>query len=78
MAEHEAAYLRECLKKKICPACQKSIARVVGTGQFKDGGFCSVDCYRKWNAALLIRRHKERLKKARLSKGQRKKRSTDE
>jgi hypothetical protein len=57
MAENEEDYLRQCLDKNICPVCQQSITKKVGSGQFKDGVFCSLKCYAEWNKALLIRQH---------------------
>jgi hypothetical protein len=35
------------LENNKCPACKKDIDEVngVGTGQFKEGIFCSLDCY---------------------------------
>ena len=47
MAENEEGYLRQCLEQNICPVCQKPITQKVGSGQLKDGAFCSLDCYAK-------------------------------
>lgn len=63
MAENEEDYLRQCLEQNICPACQRPITKKVGSGQLKDGVFCSLDCYGKWHQALLMRRHQDRVKK---------------
>ncbi len=66
MAENEEDYLRQCLERNICPvcpACQQSITKKFGSGQFKDGVFCSLDCYTEWNKALLIRRHQDKVQK---------------
>jgi len=63
MADNEEDYLRQCLEKNICPVCQQPIAKKFGSGQFKDGVFCSLDCYGKWNQGLLVRRHQDRVKK---------------
>lgn len=63
MAENEETYLRQCLEQNICPVCKSPIKEKFGSGQFKDGVFCSLDCYAKWNEALLLRRHHARLKK---------------
>lgn len=43
---------------------KKPITKRVGSGQLKDGAFCSLGCYSKWNEAVLIRRHQERLQKS--------------
>ena len=64
MAENEDLYLRQCLEQNICPVCQQPIAQKMGTGQLKEGVFCSLDCYAKWNETSLIRRHQDRVKKA--------------
>lgn len=64
MAENEEGYLRQCLEQNICPVCQKPITQKVGSGQLKDGAFCSLDCYAKWSEALLIRRHQVRIQKS--------------
>jgi len=64
MAENEEDYLRRCLEQNICPACQKPITKKHGSGQFKDGVYCSLDCYKTWNEALLIRRHQDRIQKS--------------
>ena len=63
MAENEEDYLRQYLEQNICPVCQQLITKKFGSGEFKNGGFCSLDCYGKWNEALLIRRHQERMQK---------------
>jgi len=63
MAENEESYLKQCREKELCPNCQKSLANKLGSGSFKEGVFCSLDCYTKWHEAALIRRHKARLKK---------------
>jgi hypothetical protein len=63
MAENEEVYLRQCLEQNICPVCPQPITEKFGSGQIKDGVFCSLDCYGKWNQGLLIRRHQDRLKK---------------
>ena len=60
MAEHEADYLRECLEQNICPTCKKAIEKKFGSGQVKDGVFCSLDCYGKWHSGQLLRRHESR------------------
>ena len=46
MAEREERYLRHGLEKGICPSCGGSSIKGtrVGTGQFKDGVFCSLGC----------------------------------
>jgi len=64
MIENEEDYLRRCLEKNICPTCQQLISDKFGSGKTKDGVFCSLDCYTKWNEALLIRRHQDRVKKS--------------
>jgi len=64
MAESEEEYLRQCREKSVCPECQRPLYEKVGGGQFKDGVFCSLDCYAKWHEALLVRRHQERLQKS--------------
>lgn len=63
MAENEEDYLRQCLEQSICPACQQPIVERVGSGRLKDGAFCSLACFTKWNEALLIRKHKDRMQK---------------
>ncbi len=63
MAESEEGYLRQCLEKNICPACQRTITEKFGSGQSKDGVFCSLGCYGEWHKGSLWLRHKERLKK---------------
>ena len=64
MAENEEDYLRQCLEQNICPVCQQPIAKRVGSGRLKDGAFCSLDCFTKWNEALLIRQHQDRIQKS--------------
>lgn len=64
MANKEDEYLRQCLEQNICPACRQTLTNKIGSGQFKDGVFCSSDCYTKWHAAELVRRHQERLQKS--------------
>ena len=49
MAENEEYYLRQCLERNICPVCQQTITKKFGSGQFKDGVFCSLNCYTEWN-----------------------------
>lgn len=61
MAENEEDYLRQCLEQNICPVCQQPITKKFGSGQFKDGVFCSLDCYGEWHKALLMRRHQGRV-----------------
>ncbi len=63
MSENEKDYLEQCLAKNMCPTCQKPMTTKVGTGQFKDGVFCSLDCQAKWHENAMIKRHLERLKK---------------
>ena len=67
MAENEEIYLRQCMEQNICPVCQHPIVKRVGSGQLKDGAFCSLDCFTKWNETLLIRRHNERIQKKKLN-----------
>jgi hypothetical protein len=63
MSENEEYYLQQCLQKMVCPSCQKKLTNKVGSGRFKDGVFCSQDCYAKWHSGVLIKRHQERLNK---------------
>ncbi len=63
MADNEEDDLSRCLEQDICPVCQQSIAEKFGSGQLKDGVFCSLDCYAKWHEALLMRRHQDRVQK---------------
>ncbi|MDP1680219.1 MAG: hypothetical protein Q8L39_00395 [Burkholderiales bacterium] len=63
MAENEEDYLRQCLEQNICPVCQQPITKKFGSGEFKIGVFCSLDCFAKWNEAALIRRHQDRVQK---------------
>ncbi len=63
MAENEEEYLHRCLEQNICPVCQQTIVKRFGSGQIKDGVFCSLDCYAKWHDALLKRRHQDRAQK---------------
>jgi hypothetical protein len=64
MAESDDEYyLRECLEKGICPLCHKPIVERFGSGQLKDGVFCSLDCFGKWHEQALKRRHQDRVKK---------------
>lgn len=63
MAEHEEEYLRQCLAQGVCPVCQHPIVKKFGSGQTKDGVFCSLDCYGEWHKAMLTRRHQDRVKK---------------
>jgi hypothetical protein len=65
MAENEEVYLRQCLEQNTCPACQQPITEKFGSGQVKDGVFCSLDCYAKWHQAMLKQRHEDRVKKDR-------------
>lgn len=64
MAENVENYLRQCLERNICPVCQQPIIKKFGSGQFKDGVFCSLNCHAEWNKALLIRRHQDRVQKS--------------
>jgi hypothetical protein len=63
MADDEQAYLRQCREQGLCPTCQRPLTNRVGSGQFKDGVFCSLDCSARWHAAALVKRHQERTKK---------------
>jgi len=63
MAESEEDYLRLCLDRNICPVCQQAITQKFGSGQFKDGVFCSLNCYTEWSKGLLIRRHQDKAQK---------------
>jgi hypothetical protein len=63
MAEPEEDYLRRGLEENICPVCRSSITEKFGSGQFKDGVFCSLECYGKWHQESLKRRHQDRVKK---------------
>lgn len=67
MSEQQATYLAECLKKAICPACQKHLVERHGSGQFKDGVFCSLDCEAKWRGEEIRQRHLTRSKQERKS-----------
>jgi hypothetical protein len=64
MAESETDYLRQCLRQNVCPTCQGPLTSKVGTGQFKDGVFCSLGCQAKWHDSAMRKRHQERTKKA--------------
>ncbi|MHB1246309.1 MAG: hypothetical protein ACYCZH_07695 [Sulfuriferula sp.] len=64
MAENEEDYLRQCFERNVCPVCQQLITKKFGSGQFKDGVFCSLDCYAEWNKALLIRQHQDKVQKS--------------
>lgn len=63
MAENEEDYLHRCFEQRICPACQKPVAKEHGSGQIKDGVFCSLSCYGDWNKEELVRRHHDRMRK---------------
>src|SRR5260370_33672154 len=67
MAEAEKGYLRECLDKKICPKCGKSIqgGAGIGSGKIAEGLFCSLDCNGENYKGELIKRHKDRLNESR-------------
>lgn len=62
MADHEERYLQKCLADNVCPACLKPVVKKLGSGNQKDGVFCSLDCYANWHAETLRRRHQDRLK----------------
>ena len=64
MAEIEEEYLRQCLEQNICPVCQLSITKKFGTGQFKEGVFCSLGSHAEWNKVLLVRRHQDKTQKS--------------
>jgi hypothetical protein len=64
MATKEDEYLRQCLEQNICPVCQQTLTKKVGSGQSKDGVFCSLDCHTKWHEAELIKRHQDRIQKS--------------
>ena len=64
MAGNEEDYLRQCLEKNIFPVCQQPIAKKFGSGQLKDGVFCSLDCYAELNKAILMRRHQGQVQKS--------------
>jgi hypothetical protein len=52
MAITEAAYLKMMWGRNECPHCHRVIleGERVGTGRKADGGFCSLDCYARYNA----------------------------
>ena len=63
MAADEEDYLRQCLERNVCPVCQKPITRKFGSGQLKDGVFCSLECHGKWHEVALLRRHNDRVQR---------------
>ena len=62
MSENHAEYLAECLRKEICPTCHGPLVKKHGTGQFKDGVFCSLTCEATWRGEEVRRRHLAKLK----------------
>ena len=60
MAISEAAYLNMMWERKECPSCRRAIptGKRVGTGRKKDGGFCSLDCYARYDAMELTEKAK--------------------
>src|ERR1700722_2160479 len=57
MSEQQATYLAQCLKNEICPTCHGPLVERHGSGQFKDGVFCSFDCDVKWRSEEIRQRH---------------------
>lgn len=55
--EDEKSYLGSCLEKNICPTCQQPIIEKFGSGQKRDGVFCSLDCVAKWRGTALARKN---------------------
>jgi hypothetical protein len=55
MAISETAYLEMMWDRNECPTCHKVIpeGNRVGKGRKAKGGFCSLDCYAKYNALEL-------------------------
>ena len=51
MANSEAAHLQTLWDLNICPYCQAEIpeGRRVGSGRKSQGGFCSLDCFARYN-----------------------------
>lgn len=64
MAEADKSYLNNCRDANRCPTCQGPLTTRVGTGSFKDGVFCSLECQAKWHSPAMQLRHLERLRKA--------------
>jgi hypothetical protein len=62
MARSETAYLLELWDKNICPFCKESFdpKKRVGTGQKKNGGFCSLTCYARYYELDLRERARRR------------------
>ena len=52
MAITEAAYLKTMWDRNECPNCHRvfPVAERVGTGRKAEGGYCSLDCYARYNA----------------------------
>jgi hypothetical protein len=52
VAISDAAYLRTMWERNECPTCGKAIpvGKHAGSGRKKDGRFCSLDCYARYNA----------------------------
>jgi len=62
MAEDEQLHLNRCLERGVCPTCGEPTKTKYGSGQSKDGVFCSLGCYGKWHKGALVRRHQDRMK----------------
>jgi hypothetical protein len=58
MAQSESSYLLELWDKNTCPYCKKSFdpEKRVGTGQKKQGGFCSLSCCARYYELDLLER----------------------
>lgn len=58
MAKSEQDYLLELWLKNMCPYCGKAIpeGKRVGSGRKSEGGFCSLDCYARYNELELRER----------------------
>lgn len=63
MAVSEDDYLAQAWRDGQCPYCKTPYdpMRRVGSGSFKDGGFCSVRCFGSYHQLTLEERHRRRM-----------------
>ena len=58
------ARLREANDLHLCPECSTPIVegQGLGSGRIADGLFCTLDCYGKFYAEVLVEKHTPRLR----------------
>ena len=63
----EAAFLRDCWERDICPYCGRKFdpSERVGSGEKSKGGFCSLHCYTEYYKHDIAERQSRILKQSR-------------